>query len=666
MAPTTFPSKGATVRKRWAGLATTIAVLSSFVALNGIVESAKADSNDGQTWTLFAAGDIATSANNGGADEANAALIKAGIAADPDHTLVAMLGDGAYPDGSYQTYLDQYDKTNGANDGWGQFKDKTYPAPGNHDYGQQMSLSDAGYRQYWGPILQAVNGDHGETSGDTLKDTSGWYSVDIGPSWHLISLNWACTKSAGTNASAGGSQSGCSETDPQGQWLAGDLARANAAHKHIVAMWHGARFVSGNEDPNGQIAQASSDWQKTNAYWGMLHKAGADIVLAGHHHLYERFDHMSEASSAPGDHQGSIDPTGPVSFVVGTGGGAPATFCGEAGTTCPTDTARGSVKQIDHQFGVLKLVLHPNSYEFQFLAAGTGQVLDQSDAPQPTLATFSPDGTTDTTVTTQPGGTTPTSGPAPAPGPHGGYWMVGADGKVYAFGAALKYGDAGLTPGTEAVDLEPTPSGNGYWVVDDAGGVSSFGDAVYHGAPDSVTLRPGEQVTSLSSTPSGQGYWMFTDKGRVLPYGDAVSYGDMANTKLNAPVLDSIVTPSGKGYYMVAADGGIFSFGDAKFYGSMGGKKLNAPVQSLVPDGDGVGYWLVASDGGIFAFDAPFKGSMGGQRLNKPITGMVRHADGYLMVGEDGGIFNFSSQKFLGSLGGSPPARPIVSVAALG
>jgi hypothetical protein len=85
-----------------------------------------------------------------------------------------------------------------------------------------------------------------------------------------------------------------------------------------------------------------------------------------------------------------------------------------------------------------------------------------------------------------------------------------------------------------------------------------------------------------------------------------------------------------------------------------------------VPDSDGIGYWLVASDGGIFAFDAPFKGSMGGQKLNKPVTGMVRYADGYLMVGQDGGIFDFSNEAFLGSLGKTPPANPIVSVAALG
>jgi hypothetical protein len=116
---------------------------------------------------------------------------------------------------------------------------------------------------------------------------------------------------------------------------------------------------------------------------------------------------------------------------------------------------------------------------------------------------------------------------------------------------------------------------------------------------------------------------------------------------------------------MVASDGGIFAFGDARFHGSMGGRRLNAPVQSLVPAGDGGGYWLVASDGGIFAFDAPFRGSMGSQRLNKPVTGMVRFGDGYLMVGEDGGIFNFSSQAFAGSLGAHPPARPITSVAPL-
>jgi hypothetical protein len=362
---------------------------------------------------------------------------------------------------------------------------------------------------------------------------------------------------------------------------------------------------------------------------------------------------VQPAGAPAGDKQGQVDPTGPRSFVVGTGGGQLHSF----NAAVP---AVGSQARVDKRYGVLKLVLHENSYEWQFLAAESGEVLDQG-----TDTTLKTSGGTSTTNPTT-GGSTNTTAPQVNPGNRSGYWMVGADGKVYGFGQAQRFGDAGLTPGTNAVDLEPTPTGDGYWVVDDAGGVAAFGDAVYRGSPDSLTVKGDEKVTSLSSTQTGKGYWMFTNKGRVLAFGDATHFGDMAGKPLNAPVLDSIVTPQGLGYYMVAGDGGIFSFGDAKFYGSMGGKPLNKPVQSLVPDSDGVGYWLVASDGGIFAFDAPFRGSMGGKPLNKPVTGMVRFADGYLMVGEDGGIFNFSSQQFLGSLGSTPPARPIVSVAALG
>ena len=272
-----------------------------------------------------------------------------------------------------------------------------------------------------------------------------------------------------------------------------------------------------------------------------------------------------------------------------------------------------------------------------------------------------PPATTDTTIAPAP----PGGDGSPADRPRAGYWMVGRDGAVYAFGDARSYGNApvGAIP---AVDLEPTPSGNGYWIVDEAGRVFNFGDAPRLGNADATRLAVGEKVTSLSATPSGAGYWIFTTRGRVLVFGDARFLGDMAAVTLNGPVLDSIPTPSGNGYYMVASDGGIFAFGDAAFRGSMGGRHLNAPVESLVPDADGAGYWLVASDGGIFAFDAPFRGSMGGTRLNGAVTGMVRYGAGYLMVGEDGGIFSFSDRPFAGSLGGHHLAEPIVSVAALG
>jgi hypothetical protein len=246
-----------------------------------------------------------------------------------------------------------------------------------------------------------------------------------------------------------------------------------------------------------------------------------------------------------------------------------------------------------------------------------------------------------------------------------GYRMLGAGGLVYAFGDARDHGEPDAQLGTSAaVDIESNPADDGYWVVDETGRVFAY-QVPHFGNVDPTKLRAGEKVTSLSATPGADGYWIFTTAGRVLPFGKAKPYGDLLNLELNGPVLDSIATPSGNGYYMVASDGGVFTFGDARFLGSMGAVPLNAPVQSLVPDPDGTGYWLVASDGGTFAFQAPFRGSMGAVHLNRPVTGMVPYGNGYLMVGEDGGIFNFSDRPFQGSLGANPPSRPIVSVAAL-
>jgi len=71
----------------------------------------------------------------------------------------------------------------------------------------------------------------------------------------------------------------------------------------------------------------------------------------------------------------------------------------------------------------------------------------------------------------------------------------------------------------------------------------------------------------------------------------------------------------------------------------------------------------------MFAFDAPFKGSVPGVlppgvSLNRPVIGAIAFADAYLLVASDGGIFNFSAQPFLGSLGSNPPPDPVIGVAA--
>jgi hypothetical protein len=256
---------------------------------------------------------------------------------------------------------------------------------------------------------------------------------------------------------------------------------------------------------------------------------------------------------------------------------------------------------------------------------------------------------------------TPSRTPPPASRPVSppGYWMIDANGTVYAFGHVHAFGN---TRAASVSHIEPTPSHGGYWIVTRAGHVYTFGNARSYGsAPD---LAAGETVSTMSATPSGHGYWLFTNRGRVLHFGDAPFYGDMSGAALNGPVVGSVATPTGHGYFMVASDGGVFGFGDAKFHGSMGDQRLNQPVNGIVPTADNRGYWLVASDGGIFGFNAPFRGSMGGRHLTKPVIGMVRYGNGYLMVASDGGVFDFSNKAFVGSLGNRALPAPVIGIAA--
>jgi hypothetical protein len=248
-----------------------------------------------------------------------------------------------------------------------------------------------------------------------------------------------------------------------------------------------------------------------------------------------------------------------------------------------------------------------------------------------------------------------------APAGAAGYWMAGADGGMFAFGAAGFHGRVIRTGGV--VDVDASPDACGYWISEADGAVTALGAAAALEPPDRSRWTADERLAAMSPSPSGLGAFWFTNLGRVLSQGGTPGLGDVRGLALNGPILDGVSTPSGHGYYLVASDGGVFTFGDARFRGSMGGQRLNAPVQTLVPTPSGGGYWLVASDGGVFAFgDAPFRGSMGGVRLNQPIVGATAYGDGYLLVAADGGIFNFSSRAFVGSLGANPPAFPIVAV----
>jgi ribosomal protein L24E len=246
-----------------------------------------------------------------------------------------------------------------------------------------------------------------------------------------------------------------------------------------------------------------------------------------------------------------------------------------------------------------------------------------------------------------------------------GYWLAGADGAVYGFGAAEELGRPGAAVRHPIAGMAATPSGEGYWLVGADGGLFGFGDARFLGSTGDKPLnRP---VVGMAATPTGDGYWFVAADGGIFTFGDAGFYGSTGALRLNRPVVGMAATPSGRGYWFVAADGGVFTFGDAAFYGSTGSIRLNKPIVGMAPTPTGAGYWLIASDGGVFTFgDAGFYGSTGSKRLNAPIVGLspTPTGAGYWFVASDGGVFTFGDAAFAGSVGGTALARPVTAMAA--
>jgi chitodextrinase len=267
---------------------------------------------------IATAGDIACdpvdTRYNGGAGIADACRQRAtsNILFGSNLAAVLPLGDNQYENATKWAFLQSYDAS------WGRLFAFTHPVPGNHEY---QTMGAAGYYSYFG----ALGGD----------PTKGYYSYDIGV-WHIIALNSEC-------ANIGG----CGVGSPEEQWLRSDLA----AHTNVctLAYWHRPRFSSGlhgNDD-------TFSTW------WFDLYNAHADIVLNGHDHDYERF-----APQDDGQHPVS---NGIRSFIVGTGGQEHEPFV--------TQAANSQVFNND-TFGVLKLTLHPTSYDWQFVPDGGGTFTD--------------------------------------------------------------------------------------------------------------------------------------------------------------------------------------------------------------------------------------------------------------------------------------------------
>jgi len=281
-----------------------VAVVLAAVLVGSIVMTGDAGSVAHAAPVIVAAGDIACPGSPCASHRATARLIgRIGPKA------VLALGDNQYDEGSYADYRASYAPT------WGKFRGRTFPTPGNHEFGTPGA---AGYYRYFGRRAH--------------RNAGGLYSFNIGR-WHLISINTG-------NAAP---------SDRDISRIGRNLRRDG--HRCELAYWHHPRWSSGrSHGSDGRMGEL----------WTVLFRHGVDVVLNGHEHNYERF--------APLTPSGQVAPsTGIREFVVGTGGRS-LYQTGSAIT--------GSQKRISDRFGVLRMALGGKHYTWRFVAVG-GAVLDR-------------------------------------------------------------------------------------------------------------------------------------------------------------------------------------------------------------------------------------------------------------------------------------------------
>lgn len=255
------------------------------------------DTRFGRSAVLVGAGDISSCDNDN--DQATAKLL------DTITGTVFILGDNVYIDATYSDFTNCYHPT------WGRHKDRTKPVPGNHEY---FTTDAAGYFQYF-------------------DNVPPYYAYDLGD-WRIYALN---------------SEIDVSSTSPQIQWLKNDLVVKSRLC--VLAYWHTPLWSTRYEDGSDSTYET---------LWKTLHDAGAELVVNGHVHNYERFKEMNADGLA-------VSP-GLREIVVGTGGVNHDRY---VGTSLSTSEVLNS-----STYGVLKLILSPTNYSWEFVPVSGGPFKD--------------------------------------------------------------------------------------------------------------------------------------------------------------------------------------------------------------------------------------------------------------------------------------------------
>ncbi|MGH2826633.1 MAG: DNRLRE domain-containing protein [Actinomycetota bacterium] len=284
------------------------------------------ETDPGPSKTVVAAGDIACDPEETYYDGSREGRCQhrrtVGLVGSADAVLV--LGDLQYTNGTKAKFDISYDSS------WGAVADRTFPAPGNHEYKDPLGGA-AGYFDYWE-----------EKGRPTGGRGSGYYSWDLSASWHIISLNTSdgpCTVGPS-----------CAEESPQNDWLEQDLA-AVPASSCILAFWHHPVINSGKD-------HGDADMSAVVPLWTDLYSAGADLILNGHEHNYQRYAQMTP--------EGVVSSDGIRQFIAGGGGRSLYGF--------------NSVKDVGYEFGsrshgVLELQLASDSYSWKYITLD-GAVVD--------------------------------------------------------------------------------------------------------------------------------------------------------------------------------------------------------------------------------------------------------------------------------------------------
>jgi GT2 family glycosyltransferase len=194
----------------------------------------------------------------------------------------------------------------------------------------------------------------------------------------------------------------------------------------------------------------------------------------------------------------------------------------------------------------------------------------------------------------------------------------------------------------EAAGIAPTPDGHGYWVVGKEGHVFAFGSAYDLGGLPELGLQ--REVAGIAPTPDGQGYWIAGRDGAVFTFGNASYLGGFSELGLRIEAAGIASTPEDQGYWIAARNGGVYTFGNAVFCGSLHERGTKGSVATFAPTRDGLGYWIVGRDGSVEAFgNASDLGDLSEFRRRIEVVGFAPAPDGqgYLLVAPSGIVFPF-------------------------